>query len=51
MTSAIPDFDASMLMDLTHVMGLSANIGLLDSGLQRFSVCSIFLVCLFDDNE
>jgi hypothetical protein len=28
-TSAIPSFDASMLVDLTHVMGLFANIGFL----------------------
>jgi hypothetical protein len=48
-TSAIPSFDASMLVDLTHVMGLFANIGLLDSGLQCFFVFSTFLVCLFDE--
>jgi hypothetical protein len=34
---------------LTHVMGLFAINGLLDSGLQRFSGFSTFLVCLFDE--
>jgi hypothetical protein len=33
---AIPSFDASMLVDLTYVMGLFANVGLLDSGLPTF---------------